>query len=80
MSQFLYDVFVCHNSEDKGEVDTIVSYLEHQAGIRLWYDKYELRPGTQWKSFVTDEWPKILENEWTPVLCRGRASGTFVLE
>lgn len=59
MSEFLYDVFVCHNSADKGEVDTIVSYLERQSAIRAWYDKYELRPGTAWQAFVNDEWPKI---------------------
>lgn len=58
MSDFLYDVFICHNSAEKGEVDTIASYLEAK-GIRLWYDKFELRPGTDWQGFVEREWPRI---------------------
>lgn len=58
MSEFLYDVFICHNSADKAEVDTIVSWLDAK-GIRLWYDKFELRPGADWQRFVAEDWPKI---------------------
>jgi hypothetical protein len=51
VSDFLYDVFVYHNSAEKGEVDTIASHLEAK-GICLWYDKFELRLGTDWQGFL----------------------------
>lgn len=41
----LFDVFVCHASEDK---DTIVRPLAHalqERGLEVWYDEFELRIG-----------------------------------
>jgi tetratricopeptide (TPR) repeat protein len=44
----IYDVFMCHNSEDKPEVKRIaLRLLKH--GIRPWLDEWELRPGLSWQ-------------------------------
>ena len=39
-----FDVFMCHNSEDKPAVVALAEQLE-VAGVRPWLDKWELRPG-----------------------------------
>jgi hypothetical protein len=45
MSDYLYDVFVSHASEDKSSfVDALVTQLEC-AGLRVWYDAGALAPG-----------------------------------
>ena len=36
--------FLCHASEDKAFVDELAKKLDH-AGIDIWYDKREIRPG-----------------------------------
>lgn len=55
---YLYDAFLCHNSKDKPLVEQIVEQLRAR-GIRCWLDKHELRPGKNWRDFVTSEWPRI---------------------
>lgn len=43
-----FDVFLCHNTEDKEEVKSVaVSLMEE--GIRPWLDEWELRPGLPWR-------------------------------
>lgn len=54
----LYDVFLCHNTEDKPAVSDIEERLRAR-GIRCWLDRHELRPGVRWKEFVETEWPRI---------------------
>ncbi|AXQ27780.1 toll/interleukin-1 receptor domain-containing protein [Solimonas sp. K1W22B-7] len=39
-----FTVFLSHSSKDKVIVDSIFSAL-HKAGIRAWYDRYEIQPG-----------------------------------
>lgn len=40
-----YDVFVSHASEDKEEVVRPLAVALQQAGLRVWYDEFELRIG-----------------------------------
>jgi len=43
-----YDVFICHNSEDKSEVKRIALRLLNRS-ILPWLDIWELRPGLPWQ-------------------------------
>ncbi|MEJ7809743.1 MAG: toll/interleukin-1 receptor domain-containing protein [Gemmatimonadaceae bacterium] len=40
-----FDVFVSHSSEDKDEVVRPLAHSLQQAGLRVWYDEFELRIG-----------------------------------
>jgi hypothetical protein len=44
-----YDVFLCHNSEDKPEIRRIADDLIKR-GIKPWLDEREIRPGIIWQS------------------------------
>ena len=48
MTDNQFDVFLCHNSEDKPEVKKIGEQLK-QWGLRPWLDEWELRPGFPWQ-------------------------------
>ena len=43
-----FDVFLCHNSEDKPAVIEIAQQLQ-QNGIKPWLDVWELKPGDIWQ-------------------------------
>src|SRR3989442_1613000 len=43
-----FDVFLCYNSKDEVEVRGIAIQLRDK-GIKPWFDKWELRPGTSWQ-------------------------------
>ena len=43
-----FDVFLCHNSEDKPDVKTLGEDLK-QRGILPWLDEWELPPGRPWQ-------------------------------
>ncbi|MEH2182973.1 TIR domain-containing protein [Nostoc sp.] len=47
-NQFNFDVFLCHNSEDKPAVIKIAQKLR-ELGILPWFDQWELRPGFSWQ-------------------------------
>ena len=42
-----YDVFLCHNADDKPAVKAIAEQLQ-QRGLRPWLDEWALRPGDDW--------------------------------
>jgi hypothetical protein len=44
-----FDVFLCHNSEDKPAVREISRTLA-QENIRAWLDEDEIRPGASWQT------------------------------
>jgi hypothetical protein len=44
-----FDVFLCHNGEDKPAVKRIGELLKER-GILPWLDEWELRPGLPWQS------------------------------
>ncbi|MDI7266709.1 MAG: TIR domain-containing protein, partial [Myxococcota bacterium] len=46
-----FDVFLCHNSEDKAEVKGIAERLKER-GIVPWLDEWEIRPGTLWQEVL----------------------------
>ena len=45
----IFDVFLCHNSEDKPAVREIADQLVTE-GIKPWLDEREIRPGTSWQT------------------------------
>ena len=53
-----YDVFLCHNSDDKGAVKDIAVKLK-QNGILPWLDAWEIRPGTDWQAALEHQIKKI---------------------
>ncbi|MGH3245980.1 MAG: TIR domain-containing protein [Trebonia sp.] len=48
-----FDVFLCHNWEDKPAVREIARQLRDR-GLRPWLDERELRPGLPWQPAVED--------------------------
>jgi hypothetical protein len=53
MAEQQFDVFLCHNSEDKPTVIEIAQQLQ-QNGLKPWLDVWELRPGSIWQ-FVLEQ-------------------------
>jgi WD40 repeat protein len=49
-----FDVFLCHNGEDKAEVRRIGELLKQQ-GILPWLDEWELRPGLPWQRALEEQ-------------------------
>src|SRR5271165_2988433 len=45
----IFDVFLCHNSEDKPAVREISKKLAEE-NIKPWLDEEEIRPGTSWQT------------------------------
>ena len=52
MSEF--DVFLCHNSQDKPEVKKIARQLQ-QEGLKPWLDEWELPPGSSWQELLEEQ-------------------------
>jgi len=53
-----FDVFLCHNSRDKGIVKEIGRQLQAQ-GIRPWLDEWNLVPGRPWQRALEVQIPQI---------------------
>lgn len=53
-----FDVFLCHNSQDRSAVEGIARTLQER-GLRPWLDKWELRPGLPWQRTLEDQIEKI---------------------
>ena len=49
-----FDVFLCHNSADKNEVEEIGRRLKNE-GVRPWLDKWEIVPGQLWKTVLEEQ-------------------------
>ena len=49
-----FDVFLCHNSEDKPDVRSIGDKLKANA-ILPWLDEWELRPGVPWQTALEEQ-------------------------
>jgi GUN4-like/TIR domain len=49
-----FDVFLCHNSEDKPEVEQIAHQLK-AIGLEPWLDKWELPPGRPWRRMLEEQ-------------------------
>jgi hypothetical protein len=50
----IFDVFLCHNSEDKPAVRDISKKLTRE-GIKPWLDEREIRPGTSWQTALEQQ-------------------------
>ena len=44
-----YDVFLAHNSSDKPAVERLATKLRDERGLKVWFDKWCLRPGLSWQ-------------------------------
>lgn len=53
-----FDVFLCHNGQDKSAVKEIANKLIG-LGIRPWLDEWELRPGIPWQRELEKQIAKI---------------------
>ena len=49
-----FDVFLCHNSEDKPAIEKIGEQLRKE-GVRPWLDVWELRPGLPWQKLLEEQ-------------------------
>ncbi len=49
-----FDVFLCHNSQDKSTVESIARRLQKR-GLRPWLDVWELRPGLPWQRALEEQ-------------------------
>ena len=58
MQQKEFNVFLCHNSEDKNIVKEIDLKLKEE-NILPWLDLWELRPGFSWQRILENEIEKI---------------------
>ncbi|MBW4459682.1 MAG: TIR domain-containing protein [Nodosilinea sp. WJT8-NPBG4] len=58
MSSSEFNVFLCHNSEDKPQVRQIAECLKKQ-GIHPWFDEWELRPGVRWQQVLQEQISQI---------------------
>jgi eukaryotic-like serine/threonine-protein kinase len=50
----IFDVFLCHNSEDKPTVRAIAKKLVRE-GIKPWLDEEQIRPGTSWQKAIGEQ-------------------------
>jgi hypothetical protein len=50
----VFDVFLCHNSEDKPAVREISKKLVRE-GIKPWLDEEQIRPGTNWQTVLGEQ-------------------------
>ncbi|MHC4474744.1 MAG: toll/interleukin-1 receptor domain-containing protein [Planctomycetota bacterium] len=53
-----FDVFLCHNSEDKAAVKKIGKELEGR-GVKVWLGEWELRPGVPWQRALEEQIEEI---------------------
>jgi len=65
-----YDVFLCHNSQDKADVLQIYEALKIR-GVKPWIDEVDLRPGDRWRPAIE----AALEEARTAAVFVGRAGG-----
>ncbi len=61
-----FDVFLCHNSQDKAHVKAIGEKLKEQ-GILPWLDEWEFRPGLPWQKTLENQ----IENITSAAVCIG---------
>ena len=61
-----FDVFLCHNTQDKPEVRELAKALQKE-GMNPWLDEWELRPGLTWMDALED----IIEACRSAAVCVG---------
>ncbi len=50
-----YDLFICHSSQDKATfVEQLVAALVSTHGLRVWYDRLEIKPGDDIRKAIED--------------------------
>jgi hypothetical protein len=54
----LFDIFLCHNSEDKPAIKQIKTFMQN-AGIATWFDEEQLVPGFPWQDELERQIPNV---------------------
>ena len=67
-SESAFDVFLCHNSDDKPEVKRIANLLRAR-GLHPWLDEEQLRPGLPWQEALEEN----IESIESAAVCIGRS-------
>ncbi|SLM45459.1 membrane hypothetical protein [Nitrospira sp. ND1] len=49
-----FDVFLCHNTEDKSEIRKIADDLSRR-GLKPWLDEREMQPGKPWQAILENQ-------------------------
>jgi hypothetical protein len=49
-----FDVFICHNSEDKNQVREVTNQIKNH-GLTPWFDESEFRPGHLWQRRLDEQ-------------------------
>src|SRR6266508_4059938 len=52
--QHIYDVFLCHHSGDKPQVEALAARLEDEGGVKPFLDKWHLIPGEPWQEALEE--------------------------
>src|SRR5262245_33397233 len=52
--EYLYDVFLSHQSSDKPQVESIAARLIDEQGLRPFLDKWHLIPGEPWQEALEE--------------------------
>jgi WD40 repeat protein len=47
-----YDVFISYSRRDAALVESLVTRLAHEAGLRVWLDRARLQPGFSWRAEI----------------------------
>ena len=47
-----YDVFLSYNRRDASAVELLATRLTEEVGLRVWMDRYRLRPGFTWRGEI----------------------------
>jgi signal recognition particle subunit SEC65 len=68
-----FDVFLCHNSEDKPKVKAVAGALK-EVGVKCWLDEAELTPGKLWEPAIIEE---ILRTESAAIFIGERGFGPY---
>jgi small GTP-binding protein len=71
MAEFKYDVFISHSSKDEDAVTQLAEQLNAD-GLRVWFDKWEIRPGDRIPSKIEEG----LENSRVLLSVMSRAAGS----
>ena len=62
----MFDVFLCHNSDDKAEVRELSTALKNE-GLQPWLDEEQLIPGRPWQDLLEQQ----IESIKTAAICVG---------
>lgn len=66
-NELIYDVFIAYNSDDRKDVEKIALRLQNKYNFKIWFDYWNLRPGTDW----IDSLVEAMSQSKSIVICVG---------